>query len=107
GATELAWALFRWPEAIGRVRGLEGWERVEQLRAEGRPIVFVTPHLGAYDVAGRYLWSKMPIVAMYRPHKIAWVDALLREGRNVGAEPDGTNVAPASLAGVRMVLRHL
>jgi KDO2-lipid IV(A) lauroyltransferase len=67
----------------------------------------VTPHLGAYDVAGRYLWSRLPILAMYRPHKMGWVDRLLREGRNAGAAPDGTNVAPATLAGVRMVLKHL
>jgi len=32
---------------------------------------------------------------------------LIREGRNRGAAPDGTNVAPANLAGVRMVLKHL
>ena len=107
GATELAWALFRSQDAIGLVRGHEGWEEVERLRAAGRPIIFVTPHLGSYDVAGRYLWSRLPILAMYRPHKISWVDSLLREGRNVGAAPDGTNVAPASLAGVRMVLKHL
>jgi Kdo2-lipid IVA lauroyltransferase/acyltransferase len=80
---------------------------VERLRAGGRPILFVTPHLGAYDVTGRYLWSQLPILAMYRPHKIFWIDQLLREGRNRGAAPDGTNVAPATLAGVRMVLKHL
>jgi Kdo2-lipid IVA lauroyltransferase/acyltransferase len=107
GATELAWALFRADDAIARVREAEGWEHVERLRAARRPIVFVTPHLGAYDVAGRYLWSKLPILAMYRPHKVHWVDQLLREGRNVGAAPDGTNVAPATFAGVRMVLKHL
>ena len=107
GATELAWALFRADDAIARVRDADGWEHVERLRAAGRPIVFVTPHLGAYDVAGRYLWSKLPILAMYRPHKVHWVDQLLREGRNAGAAPDGTNVAPASFAGVRMVLKHL
>jgi KDO2-lipid IV(A) lauroyltransferase len=107
GATELAWALFRADDAIARVRDTDGWEHVERLRAAGRPIVFVTPHLGAYDVAGRYLWSKLPILAMYRPHKVHWVDQLLREGRNVGAAPDGTNVAPATFAGVRMVLKHL
>ena len=44
---------------------------------------------------------------MYRPHKVHWVDQLLREGRNTGAAPDGTNVAPASFAGVRLVLKHL
>ena len=107
GATELAWALFRSDEAVARVRDRHGWEAVERARQGNRAIVFVTPHLGAFDVAGRYLWSKLPILAMYRPHKIFWIDQLLREGRNRGAAPDGTNVAPATLAGVRMVLKHL
>jgi KDO2-lipid IV(A) lauroyltransferase len=107
GATELAWALFRSNEVGGLVRERYGWDAVEKLRAANRPIVFVTPHLGAYDIAGRYLWSHLPILAMYRPHKIFWIDQLLREGRNQGAAPDGTNVAPANMAGVRMVLKHL
>ena len=107
GVTELAWALFRSDHAVEKVRQRHGWEHVERLRAAGRPIVFVTPHLGSYDVAGRYLWKLLPILAMYRPHKIFWVDQLLREGRNTGAAPDGTNVAPANMAGVRMVLKHL
>ena len=107
GLIELAWALLRSEQVSGKVRRRHGWAGVERLRAEGRPIIFVTPHLGAYDVAGRYLWHQMPILAMYRPHKIRWVDELLREGRNRGAAPDGTNVAPATLAGVRMVLKHL
>lgn len=108
GVTELAWALFRpVDEVAASVVERLGWEAVERLRAEGRAVVFVTPHLGAYDIAGRYLWTKFPILAMYRPHKIGWLDTLVREGRNRGAAPDGTNVAPASLAGVRMVLKHL
>jgi len=107
GATELAWALFRSDEAVARVRGRHGWGAVERLRSGNRPVIFVTPHLGAYDVAGRYLWKELPILAMYRPHKIAWIDRLLREGRNRGAAPDGSNVAPANMAGVRMVLKHL
>ena len=107
GATEVAWALFRADEVAGKVRVAGGWEHVERLRAAGTPIVFVTPHLGGYDFAGRFLWSRLPILAMYRPHKLFWVDQMLREGRNRGAAPDGTNVAPANMAGVRMVLKHL
>ncbi len=108
GAAELAWALYRPVEAVAAlVVELDGWDAVERLRAAGRPILFVTPHLGGYDVAGRYLWSRLPILAMYRPHKLGWLDAVIREGRNRGAAPDGTNVAPATLAGVRLLLRHL
>jgi KDO2-lipid IV(A) lauroyltransferase len=108
GAAELAWALFRPVEDVaGLVKALDGWEAVERVRASGRPLIFVTPHLGGYDVAGRYLWSRLPVMAMYRPHKLGWLDEVIREGRNRGAAPDGSNVAPATMAGVRMLLRHL
>lgn len=108
GVTELAWALFRpVEEVVALVSETDGWEAVAQLRAAGRPILFITPHLGGYDVAGRWLWSRLPILAMYRPHKNPYLDDLMREGRNRGAAPDGTNVAPATRAGVRMLLTHL
>ena len=108
GAAELAWALHRPVEEIaGLVKELDGWEAVQRLRDEGRALLFVTPHLGGYDIAGRYLWSRLPILAMYRPHKLGWLDEVIREGRNRGAAPDGSNVAPATMAGVRMLLRHL
>ncbi len=108
GATELLWSLFRpLDEVAGAVKERHGWEAIEKLHAAGQPIVFVTPHLGSYDVAGRYLWTHLPILAMYRPHKVFWFDQMLREGRDRGAAPDGSNVAPATLAGVRMVLKHL
>ena len=107
-ATELAWGLFRpLEQVVATMEQRVGWDSVERLRAANRPIVFVTPHLGGYDLAGRFMWTTLPILAMYRPHKIFWIDQLLREGRNRGAAPDGTNVAPANMAGVRMVLKHL
>jgi KDO2-lipid IV(A) lauroyltransferase len=108
GATELIWALFRpIAEVAATVKSLRGWEAVEELHAERRAIVFVIPHLGGYDIAGRYLWTRLPILAMYKPHKLFWFDQMLREGRNRGAAPDGSNVAPATMAGVRMLLKHL
>ena len=108
GATELVWSLFRPIDEVARtVRRRVGWEAVERLRAAGRAIVFVTPHLGGYEIAGRYLWTQMPMLVMYRPHKVFWFDQMMREGRNRGAAPDGTIMAPASLAGVRMVLKFL
>lgn len=108
GASELAWALFRRPEEVaGLVQSLHGWEAVERLRAVDKPVLFVIPHLGGFDVAGRFLWTRLPILAMYRPQRQRWLDELMREGRNRGAAPDGSNVAPATMAGVRMLLRHL
>lgn len=110
GATELAWALFRpVEEVVGTVKSRTGWEGVEALRARSKPIIFVTPHLGGYDIAGRYLWGELPgaMMAMYRPHKVGWLDRLMREGRDRGSGPGDTHTATATLAGVRKVLRHM
>jgi len=108
GATELIWALFRPSgEIAAKVIRRVGWEGVEKVRGKDRPLIFVIPHLGGYDVAGRYLWTQLPVMAMYRPHKMRWFDEMMREGRNRGAAPDGTNIAPATMAGVRMLLRFL
>ncbi len=44
---------------------------------------------------------------MYRPHKVRWLDRLIREGRDRGSGPDETHTATATLAGVRKVLKHM
>src|SRR5260221_8744657 len=88
GATELLWSLFRpLDEAPGAVKDRYGWEAIEKLHAAGQPIVFVTPHLGSYDVAGRYLWTHLPLLPMYPPPKVFWFDQMLREGRDRGGGP--------------------
>ena len=110
GATELAWTIFRAPEEpVRKVRSRTGWEAVEQLRADGRPVVFLTPHLGAFDVMGRYLSAQLSgrLMGMYRPHKLAWLDKLMREGRCRGSQLEGDHIAPANLAGVRRIFKHL
>jgi KDO2-lipid IV(A) lauroyltransferase len=108
GATELAHALFRpVSEVAAYVTECLGLEEVEAARAEGRALIFVFPHLGGYDIAGRYLWTRMPIVVMTRTHKLGWLDELLREGRLRGTEDGRSNVVPANLAGVRETMRRL
>ena len=50
---------------------------------------------GGYDVAGRYLWTQLPLMAMYRPHKIFWFDQMLRV--RFEAEPSNLENAWVSL----------
>jgi KDO2-lipid IV(A) lauroyltransferase len=110
GATELAWALFRpLDDIVGLVKSRTGWDGVEKLRDAHRPMIFVTPHLGSYEIVGRYLWAALPglLIAMYRPHKLEWLDRIIREGRDRGSGPDSTHTATATIAGVRKVLKHM
>jgi len=106
GALELAIAWCRDPSDIARmVRGCSGWEHVEAALGQGHGIVFVTPHLGSYDIAGRYISHRLPfpLTAMYRPPKLGWLEPVMNAGRVRGKG----RTAPATGAGVRILMKAL
>ncbi|MBV8047976.1 MAG: lysophospholipid acyltransferase family protein [Paludibacterium sp.] len=106
GALELAIAWCRSPQDIARmVRDCDGWEHVEAAMAAGHGMVFVTPHLGSYDIAGRYISHRLPfpLTAMYRPPKLSWLEPVMNAGRARGKG----KTAPATGAGVRLLMKAL
>ena len=101
---ELLPAWLRSPTAVrDLVVEVRGWEAVTEAQASGQGLIFVTPHLGGYDIAGRYLHGHFPITYMYRPPKLAWVETLM----NAGREREGAHRAPADVRGVRLLLKAL
>jgi Kdo2-lipid IVA lauroyltransferase/acyltransferase len=76
------------------------------LRA-GRGLLLLTPHLGSFEVAAQAYAERhgalRPMTALYRPARKPWLRALEETAR---ARP-GLLTAPASLAGVRQLLRTL
>ena len=106
GMTELAIAWTAPPERLwGMVREGDciGWEHVDAAKATRRPIILVTPHLGCYDIAGRYIAGRIPITALYRPPKQKWLDAIMQLGRARA----GATTASADAGGVRVLLKTL
>lgn len=89
-------------EVVGRVVRVSGWELVEQAWREGRGILFLTPHLGCFEITAQYYASFRPITVLYRRPKQAWLAPLIESGR-------GTNLklAPADMGGVRRLLKAL
>jgi Kdo2-lipid IVA lauroyltransferase/acyltransferase len=82
----------------------EGAELIDAARSGGRGIVFLTPHLGCFEItaqgyAGRY----GPITVLYRPARKAWLRELVDNARN---RPNLV-AAPTTMAGVRQMLRAL
>jgi len=82
-------------------------ERIEQALAAGRGLVLLTPHLGAFEVIAQAyaerFGARQPMTALYRPARHAW----LRELEQTARHRPGLLTAPASLAGVRQMLRAL
>lgn len=104
GFLEITVAWRRSPTHIaGLVVEVDGWQHVEAVRQRGQGIVWVTPHLGSYDIGGRYISMRTPVLAMYRPPKLAWLEPLMNSGR----QRDAGAVARADVSGVRLMLKTL
>jgi KDO2-lipid IV(A) lauroyltransferase len=89
-------------EVVGRVVKVSGWELVEQAWREGRGILFLTPHLGCFEVTAQYYASFRPITVLYRRPKQAWLAPLVEDGRGANLK-----LAPADVSGVKRLLKAL
>ena len=89
-------------EVIERVVRVSGWELVEAAWSAGRGILFLTPHLGCFEIAAQYYAAQKPITVLYRRPKEDWLAPLIEEGRGANLK-----LAPADLSGVRRLLEAL
>ena len=89
--------------ALGHIRHVEGWDAVERARAEGKGLIFLTPHLGCFELAAQYCASHLPITILFRPPRQAWLGPLMQLGRG----KENVELAPADVSGVRLMMRAL
>ena len=103
-AAELPWIWRRpYEEVLGKVRACVGIEHIEAARAQGKGIVFLTPHLGCFEISALYAAQRMPITVLYRPPKLGWLDGVMRAGRERGQ----AKLAKADVSGVRLLYKAL
>lgn len=89
-------------EVVARVAKVSGWELVEAAWAKGQGILFLTPHLGCYEITAQYYAAQRPMTVLYRRPKQAWLGDLVEAGRGANLK-----LAPADLSGVRRLLKAL
>lgn len=101
---ELVAVWFGSDEKVARlVVECERWDVVESARARGKGVIFLTPHLGCFEISAQYGAQRMPLTVLYRSPKLAWIEPLMIAGRSRWQAV----VAPANLRGVRMLYRAL
>lgn len=67
---------------LSLVREVQGGELMEKAVREGRGAIVVTPHLGAWEIAGLYCASRYDITCLYRPLKIPELEELVNTARS-------------------------
>ncbi|MCL2346020.1 MAG: lysophospholipid acyltransferase family protein [Desulfobulbus sp.] len=90
-------------EANAQVVEVVGGEWVAAARQAGKGIVFLTPHLGCFEITAQYLSTLGDITVLYRAPKSAAVQALILTGR----QRTQLHLAPADLSGVRALIKAL
>lgn len=103
GFAEIPWLWTRPTEVTTAGMRAEGWDLVEAAWAAGRGIIFLTPHMGCFEITAQYYARFRPISVLYSPPRQPWVRRIVDAAR---ARPN-LGTAPASLSGVRQLVRAL
>lgn len=87
---------------------VRGADCVERAWAAGRGVVFLTPHIGCFELSvqeGARRWAPQhgPITILYRPARQRWLARALATVR----ERPGIRAVPTSLQGVRQMIKAL
>jgi KDO2-lipid IV(A) lauroyltransferase len=86
----------------------DGAEHVEAALKQGRGVVFLTPHLGCFEItaqayAGRFGRTGKPMTVLFRPPRQAWLRAVVGASR----QRPGLLTAPTTLSGVKQMIKAL
>lgn len=100
---ELAFVWCAKPERVNAIASVENWEYVQSVLDSGRGIVFLTPHLGCFEITAQQIALRTPITVMYRPPRKSALKPLVEGAR----ARHNLHLAPANLSGVRILAKTL
>ena len=89
-------------EVMERVVKVSGQEYVEAAWEANKGILYLTPHLGCFEITAQYLASHRPITVLYRAPKQSWLRDLYAAGRGANLK-----LATFYMAGVRTLIKAL
>jgi len=91
------------PEKVAAHATDENWDYVQSVLDSGQGIVFLTPHLGCFEITAQQIALRTPLTVMYRPPKKAALKPLIEGAR----ARHNLHLAPATLSGVRILAKCL
>ncbi|OWW18869.1 lysophospholipid acyltransferase family protein [Noviherbaspirillum denitrificans] len=100
---ELPFVWCARPERVLKTARIEDWEVVQSALDAKQGIIFLTPHLGCFEILAQKVASITPVTVMYRPPKKSALKPLVEDARR----RNNLGLAPATLSGVRLLLKTL
>ena len=100
---ELAFVWCAAPQRVLRMAQVENWDVAQAALDAGRGVIFLTPHLGCFEIIAQAIAARLPLTALYRPPRKDALKPLIEGAR----ARHNLLLAPANLGGVRTLLKAL
>ena len=91
------------PERVLKTATIHNWSIAQAALDSGRGVIFLTPHLGCFEIIAQAIASRTPLTALYRPPNKIILKPLLEQAR----AREQLMLAPANISGVRTLLKVL
>lgn len=103
-ATELG-PVWRWSESklTSLIKEVKGQERLDEARLNESGVMFLTPHIGCWEMLSVFLSTRYQATFLYRPPNIRAVEDLMVASRG----RFGAALAPTDVGGVRTLIKAL
>jgi len=102
--TELgpAWC---WPadKLLGLVKEVKGQALIDDAVAQQKGVIFLTPHIGSWELVASYLSNHYPATFLYKPPNVPSVEKFMVSARG----RFGGKLAPTNTRGVRTLIKAL
>lgn len=85
------------------IQSTTGWDAVDTAIAANKGIIFLTPHMGCFEITFHYCALHCPVSALYRPPKMKWLLPFIIKGR----VSSNLQLAEANASGVRTLVKAL
>jgi KDO2-lipid IV(A) lauroyltransferase len=108
-ALETAWIWMRPRADIVAKTEVADMSIVDAALADGRPVMFLPPHLGSFEVTAQFYAAfrpeakTRPMTVLYRIPRKSVLRGIVEGGRAA----EGLKLAPAEIKGVRMLMRAM
>lgn len=100
---ELPFVWCAKPERVMATARVENWEVAQRALDSGRGVIFLTPHLGCFEIIAQAIAQRIPLTVLYRPPRKEALRPLIEGAR----QRHNLILAPANLTGVRALLKTL
>ena len=91
------------PRRVLQTAQVLNWEIAQAAIDTGRGVIFLTPHLGCFEIIAQVIATRLSLTALYRPPRKSALKPLIEGAR----QRANLILAPANLRGVRTLLKTL